>query len=129
MQRIEYIDLRLRNWALWKARGADGGRGFPGQSTLCSVHSTDGYREAIIPIDDPDASEMNAAVEALSLHLRETVEMVYLGDGLLVDVAQRFGRAVSTIKARLAQADHDIAAWLRAKHGRTEPVQVKGSLW
>lgn len=120
MARIEWVKQRLDNWALWKAKEDAGGLGFPGQSAfLREDHS--GYREAIIPIDDCDASVTNDAVESLKparAHLYECLRLIYLADTGIRGAAQRLGRAESTIKAQLDQADHALSAWFADRSAR-----------
>src|SRR4051812_41869391 len=80
MARIEYIKLRLNNWALWKAREQGGGLGFASQSSFLNDYDSDRYRESRIPVDDVDASQTDAAVEALKpdrAHLWQTLQCIY----------------------------------------------------
>ena len=113
MARIEWIKLRLNNWALWKARDAGGGLGFATRSALLREPSG-GYRESIIPIDETDASLTNQAVESLKparTHLWDTLQCIYIKDTGIKGAALRLGKAESTIKAQLGQADHALSAW------------------
>ena len=55
MARIEWIKLRLNNWALWKDREQSGGLGFASRSSFLR-EAGQGYREAVIPVDDVDAA-------------------------------------------------------------------------
>ena len=118
MARIEYIKLRLNNWALWKAREAGGGLGFASQSSFLNDYDSDRYRESRIPVDDVDASQTDAAVEALKpdrVHLYETLQCIYpLAQGIK-GTSARLGVAESSIRARLEQADLAIMQWLRDK--------------
>lgn len=127
MARIEYIRLRLNNWALWKAREAGNGLGWSTQSSFLNEYESGRYRESIIPIDDVDASETNTAVEALRPereHLYVTLQCIYpLGMGAR-RTAAHCGVAESTIKARLEQADLALMQWLRA---RREALDAKRS--
>lgn len=113
MARIEWIKLRLNNWALWKARDAGGGLGFATRSALLREPSG-GYRESIIPIDETDASLTNQAVESLKsarTQLWDTLQCIYIKDTGIKGAALRLGKAESTIKAQLSQADHALSAW------------------
>ena len=113
MARIEWVKLRLNNWALYKARDAGGGLGSATRSALLREPSG-GYRESIIPIDDTDAGLTNQAVEALKparTHLYDTLQCIYIKDTGIKGAALRLGKAESTIKAQLDQADHALSAW------------------
>ena len=114
MARIEWVQLRLNNWALWKDRESSGGMGFKTQSSFLNEASTDRYRESVIPIDDIDASVTNSAVEALKpdrSHLYMTLQCVYPRGLGIKETARRMCRAESTIKAQLEQADRALADW------------------
>ena len=115
MARIEWIKMRLNNWALWKARDAGNGLGFASQSVLL-MEPVDRYREINIysTIDSTDASVTNEAVESLKpgrQHLYDTVQCIYLKDTGVKGAAVRLGKAPSTISANLDQADAALAAW------------------
>jgi len=118
MARIEWVKLRLNNWALWKARETGGGLGWASQSSFLNDARTDRYREAAIPIDDVDAATTNTAVESLREerpHLYTTLQCVY-PDGLgIKETARRCACAESTIKAHLDQADQALALWFRER--------------
>lgn len=113
MARIEWIQHRLRNWALWKVSGASGGLGFSRQAAFLAMH-VDCNRESPLPIDDIDAEKMDRAVESLKLgkgHLHKTLQLHYIKGLGLKDVAEQMGRALSTVKANLEQADHALQEW------------------
>ncbi len=113
MARIEWIQHRLRNWALWKVSGASGGLGFSRQAAFLAMH-VDCNRESPLPIDDIDAEKMDRAVESLKLgkgHLHKTLQLHYIKGLGLKDVADQMGRALSTIKSHLEQADHALQEW------------------
>ena len=116
MARIEHIKRRLENWAMWKERGASGGLGYATRSILISeAWSRGSYNGMMIPILEQEAELTDQAVQALLLprpHLHETLLCIYLRDLGVKATAQRMGRAESTIKAQLEQADHAIAGWL-----------------
>ena len=126
MARIEYIKLRLNNWALWKVREAGGGLGWASQSVLLSEPAS-GYRESIVPVDDVDAGLTDTAVESLRkdrAHLYETLQCIYpLGLGVR-QTAARCAVAESTISARLDQADRALMLWFR---DRNEAAKSKRS--
>ena len=115
MARIEWIKMRLNNWALWKARDAGNGLGFASQSVLL-MEPVDRYREINIysTIDSTDASVTHEAVESLKpgrQHLYDTLHCIYLKDTGVKGAAVRLGKAESTIKANLDQADAALSKW------------------
>ena len=108
MARIEWVRLRLNNWALWKARESSGGLGFKTQCTYLNVVVDGGHRESTLPVDDVDAEVTNQAVLSLRgprQHLYDTLVCIYLQDTGHVRGALKLGCAVSTVKARLEEAD------------------------
>ncbi|MFC5524029.1 antiterminator Q family protein [Polaromonas jejuensis] len=115
MARIEWVKQRLDNWALWKDREQCGGLGFYSQSAFVNeAATTDRYRESIIPVDDVDASVTNEAVEALKparSHLYQTLQHIYVKGVGIKEAARRLGRAESTVKAQLEQADQALSLW------------------
>lgn len=122
MARIEYMRLRLNNWALWKAREASGGLGWSTQSVLLSEPAS-GYRESIIPIDDVDAEVTNTAVEALRpdrQHLYDTLQCIYPLGHSLNSAAATLHVAPSTVSARLDQADMALMLWFRDRRDRAK---------
>jgi hypothetical protein len=124
MARIEWVKTYLENWARWKDRESSGSLGFASQSSFLR-EPTSGYREAIIPIDDCDASVTNEAVESLRpgrSHLYETLYNIYIHDTGIRGAAHASGKAESTIKAQLDQADHAISAWFSDRAERRKNV-------
>lgn len=113
MVRIEWVKLRLNNWALWKERESSGGLGFSTRSALLS-EPTSGYRESIVPVDDVDASLTDQAVESLKparVHLYNTLYCIYVHGIGIKETARTTCLAESTIKSHLAHADHALQAW------------------
>ena len=118
MARIEWVRLRLSNWALWKERESSGGLGWHSQAAFLAEASTDRYRESIIPVDDVDASLTNTAVESLKLtrsHLYLTLQYIYPQGKGVKQTARIMGRAESTIKAQLDEADRALQEWFNAR--------------
>ena len=121
MARIEWIKLRLNNWAEWKAREAGGGLGFGSQASFLREAGQDGYRESVVPIDDVDASVTDQAVESLRAgkgHLYATLQCMYV-QGLGVKLtARKLAKGESTIKAHLEQADRALSQWFGERADR-----------
>jgi hypothetical protein len=122
MARIDWIKHRLDNWALWKVRESSGGLGFATKSVLLSDFF-DCSREAPLPIDEIDAAKTDRAVEALKLgkgHIYVTLHLIYIKGIGIRGTAQQMGRAESTVKANLDQADHLLALYFNAEHERAK---------
>jgi hypothetical protein len=120
--RIEWVVLRLNNWALWKSKEASGGLGFPGQSSFLREIDS-GYRESIIPIDDCDASVTNDAVESLKVkrqHLYDCLQCFYVKGIGIRGTAQELGKAPSTISAQLDAADRELSAWFADRSSKKQ---------
>lgn len=136
MPRIDWIEQRLLNWARWVL--ASGGSSGPGgySSTSWAGSSSgggrDGYREAVIPISDVEASETDQAVNRLSPGgLALTVREFYTGKGGVAEKATRLCIGESTLHARIDQAHRQLAEHFlaqqdrqRAERERVEAVQA-----
>lgn len=116
MARIERIQRRLENWALWTERQSSGGLGYATRSVLLSdIWARGSYNGMIIPVLEQEAAETDMAVQSFRLsqsHLYQVLVCIYLRDLGIRATAARMGRAESTIKANLDQADHVIDRWL-----------------
>jgi hypothetical protein len=133
MARIEWVKLRLENWALWKERESKGGLGYATQSVLLTDR-VDRYREIPVPVDETDAALTNTAVESLRPtrpHLYDRLYLIYIKGIGIREAARRQGCAESTIKASLDQADHALSIWFRERQaerktggGAPEPASL-----
>lgn len=126
MARIEWVKLRLNNWALYKAREAGGGLGFATRSALLREPSG-GYRESIVPIDEVDAELTGQAVASLKpgrVHLFDTLTCIYLKDSGIKGAALQLGCAESSIKDRLCHADAALAQWFRERDERKNSLST-----
>lgn len=126
MARIEWIKHRLDNWALWKDRESHGSLGYATQSVLLS-EVVDRYREVQLPIDETDAQVTDQGVKSLQAgrpHLYETLLWIYIEGIGIRETARRMGRAESTVKSSLDQADHALSQWF----GERTEAQKKRSL-
>lgn len=118
MARIEWIKVRLNNWALWVIAEKSGGLGFASQAAFLNDAPQQCEREARIPVDEIDASHTNEAVEALKLpkrHLYETLHNMYPRGLGVKESARRSGIAESTVKAHLEQADEVLRVWFQER--------------
>jgi DNA-directed RNA polymerase specialized sigma24 family protein len=119
MARIEWVKQRLNNWALWKEREGRGSLGFYTASAFTKmVVDTSGYRELMSTVDDIEAQATDEAVQSLlgdHAQLHRTLVLIYLEDTGIRRAAGLLACAESTVKARLEQADHHIATFLRIR--------------
>lgn len=123
MARIEWVKQRLSNWALWLERRDSGGLGFPSQSSFMREATTPGYREAIIPINDVDASVTDDGVQALRLvrpYLYDCLHCIYVQDLGIKGTAIALYKAESTISSQLCAADHALSAWFSERASKKE---------
>jgi len=114
MARVEWVKIRLQNWAMWKERESRGGLGFAKQSSFLNEAAQGGYRESIIPVDDIDAALTNSAVESMRVgrgHLYATLQAYYVKGWGEKESARRLLVAESTIRARLDEADRALVLW------------------
>jgi hypothetical protein len=124
MARMEWVEHRLNNWALWKERERSGGLGYATRSSFLNELVDGGrYREARIPVDEVDASVTDEAVESLKVqagrsHLYVTLTWIYVQGIGVKQTAWRMNRAESTVRAQLGQADQVLAEWFRERKQR-----------
>ena len=108
MARIEYIRHRLENWSRWSMQQESGGLGYPKQSAFARLGGRSGRSEAVIPIDNIDASEMDRAVKSLQgrqSHLYLVLVLHYQKGLPRHLVAKRLERNERTVRQNLDDAD------------------------
>lgn len=132
MARIDWVKDRLENWARWAVQRQAGALGYPRQSVFARLAGKGTRAEAVIPIDDVDAALTDDAVNALRWdkpHLYLTLQCIYVQGREIAETAQRLGRAPSTIKAHLEQADQLLAVWFRerAERAARDRAALRGS--
>lgn len=124
MARIEWVEQRLQNWALWQAHMMGDGLGYSSQSAFLNAGADPGrYRESSVPIDEVDAAVTDMAVASLKLghgHLHQTLHLYYLKGMGITGTARAMRRAVSTVHAQLGQADALIATWFRDRNTKRQ---------
>lgn len=126
MARIDWVRMRLENWARWCAQQSSGALGYPRQSPFVSLAARGRRAEAQIPVDNIEAAETNEAVESLKLtqsHLYHALTLTYAKGLPRHLVARRLCRAESTIKRNLEDGDHAIALWLHDRAKRRERLR------
>jgi hypothetical protein len=128
--RIEWVQQRLENWALWHERNAGGGRGFAPQASFLSEVDSSRYRESHVPVDEVEAGVTNEGVASLKPdheHLHRTLQLVYLADAGIKGTAKAVQRSESTVHAHLSQADALLAQWFtdrkRAREARRKSLE------
>lgn len=114
MARIDWVRMRLENWARWCSSQERGGLGYPSQSAFAKLGGRARRAEAAIPLLSLDAEETDRAVRSLRgthSHLFLVLQLLY-ARGLPRDqVARRLARTEDTIKRNLEEADHALARW------------------
>lgn len=132
MARIDWVARRLDNWTLWKERQGGGGLGFATCSIFANGPAARGQAvEAVIPVDEIDASITDDAVESLRIgagHLYKTLQLYYLRNLGIKGTAAAMQRAESTIHANLGQADAKIATWFEERRERGAAAAAAGAV-
>lgn len=121
MPRRDWIEHRLLNWARWRAGGGGAGNlGYAGVKWAGGAKGgRDGYREAVIPTSDVEASETDDAVNRLQPGgLRLAVVACYCERGTETERAAHIGIAVSTMYKRVEQAHDQLAEHFLAQQDR-----------
>ena len=130
---IDYINKRLNDWARWRVsdrallRHALGAKSCWPQM-LGESDSTETVRQhgTLVPMNDIECCEMDKAVCALPLDLRNTVMEYYTRIGTAETTAKRLGVTTRTLFRRVEQAHwhilgslNDLAAGIRPAPGPT----------
>lgn len=128
MARIDWIEERLQNWALWKvARGA-GEMGYAAADLGGANGGRSGYVTAAVPILDAEAAATDEAVNRLSPGgLRLTVTAFYCAPGGHKDKAALLCCSVAAMYARVDQAHRQLADHFLVQQERqkTERARVE----
>lgn len=126
MARIDWIEERLQNWALWKvARGA-GEMGFAAADLGGSNGGRSGYVTAAVPILDAEAAATDDAVNRLSPGgLCLTVTAFYCAPGGHKDKADLLCCSVATMYARVDQAHRQLADHFLAQQDRQKAERAR----
>jgi hypothetical protein len=118
-----FLDLRLRNWALFCERILVGGLGFPKKSVIAKIAeygvrvSVPASSRVLLDCDmNDEIKEIDDAVQDLSSYksiLAKVIMLRYMCSGNLKDELQRQNMSHSTYKKNLALAKAFIACALR----------------
>lgn len=114
MARIDWVRLRLENWARWCTSQDRGSLGYPSQSAFARLGGRGRRAEAVIPVLAIDAEETNRAVQSLrssTPHLFLVLQLLYAQGLPRHLVARRMARTEDTVKRNLEEADQALARW------------------
>lgn len=123
MARIEWVRQRLENWSRWCMQQDSNGLGYPSMSAFARLGGKGSRAEAVIPISSLDASEIDQAVKSLLLsqsHLYRVLFLHYAKGFQVHMVALKLGRAESTVRKNLEEADYALSRYLQDKRAMQE---------
>lgn len=121
MARNEWVRDKLINWANWLVERQSGSRGYPKQTTFARLAGDRMSTESVVPTDDLDASNTNAAMgvlRAAAPHLWLALMCRYIGDPRVRagkrrplhqgEIAKALCVSESTVKRHLADAEGQV---------------------
>jgi DNA-directed RNA polymerase specialized sigma24 family protein len=117
MARIEGIKLRLERWGRWSMRSEAGSLGWPRANLLARQGVRGGGAVLSVVDQDAEAAKTQEAVDSLRFrqpHLHRVLILHYVKGYELTRVAPMVGRALSTVKRNLEDADFQLRVWLVA---------------
>jgi hypothetical protein len=131
MARVEWVEERLQVWARWRLARGKGGTGRLGYAAVKwgpSNSGRSGYITAAIPLLEAEASQTDAAIQALPAHLAKAVAVVYCEPGTAAHHAVALHCAVSTVYARIEEAHRLLrdALLQRQRSAAAERARVEG---
>lgn len=124
MPRIDWVEDRLQNWALWWL----GRRGELGYGSTNPLGASGGgrYREASVPVMDAEADATDQAISRLSPSgLGLTVREFYAGAGGMADKCARLACSEATVYRRIEQAHAQLAEDFRAQRERAQAERAR----
>lgn len=127
MARIEWVRMKLENWARWCAQQDSGGLGYPSQCSFTRLGGKGSRAEAVVPTISIDAAETDVAVKSLRLtqsHLYLVLTLHYAQGLPRHMVARKLHRAESTVKRNLEDADHALARWFTERKETRESMAL-----
>lgn len=127
MARIEWVRHRLERWAAWCSQQDAGALGYPKQSAFARLGGKGSRAEAVVPISSIEASETNDAVDSLKMtqsHLYLVLTLTYAQGLPRHLVAKRMGKAESTVRRNLEDADHAVSRWLGERRAVIDRLAV-----
>jgi len=116
MAQIEWVHLRLLNWARWSSERASKGLGYPRASAFARAAGAarHGEERNSIPVDSIAADETETAVLALRAHdgaLHALIVLYYLRGLTRHDVASRLAIGERRFYQRLDECHSWLARW------------------
>lgn len=114
MARIEDIKQRLERWSRWVREQGTHSAGYPRQSSFLRITTGVPVGAVVFTGTDEDAVLTDKAVKSLmGLHpqLYKAVMLYYAKGYDIARVAAGMGKAESTVRRNLEQADVAIRAW------------------
>ena len=123
MARIEWVRQRLENWSRWCLQQDGHGLGYPSMSAFARLGGLGSRAEAVIPISSIDAGEIDQAVKSLlssQSHLYRTLVLHYAKGYQVHMVAIKLGRAESTVRKNLEDADYALVRYLQDRRAMQE---------
>ena len=129
MARIDYVDYRLRNWALWLVREGGAGGGYPSSAAFVGMRvDCDGQGGSRIPHDSADAERTHKAVESLKVaHFREWSVVVneYVRGCGCGQSATELCCSVSTVVAAMDRAHQRLSGIFRTQAAELEAARAR----
>jgi hypothetical protein len=129
MARIEWVDQRLTNWALWKIGSRAGGLGYATVNLQAPpVDNPTGWdAQARIPVDDAEAAVTDEGVRTLPSELRRTVEVFYIDPGSVATKLKKLACERATLNARIETAHRKLSSWFgdRDRQAQAERARVE----
>lgn len=121
MKRIEWVDQRLRSWAMWRMCSSSGYRS---PSFEYEERSTSVLSAVDIDVEtEREALEMDQAVAALPQELADVVVAYYTWQGGMTVIEQKIRVTRATVHRRLCHADLRIVDWLDAQAAARRRVE------
>lgn len=117
MSRIDWVEVRLKDWAQWLTVG-DGS----GYSSKCTLHPewsppTPGTTPTMKVSAATHVHETHRAIKRLSERLQQTLVLTYCTNLSVEDMALRLACQPGTVKARVWTAHRELAQLLQGSRG------------
>lgn len=131
MARIEWVEMRLLNWARWRLMRGMGPLGYAGVDLTDPTPTTrDPYVDAPVPTNSIEAADTDAIIKTLEPELRDTVVAWYLRRDGLAGALRQLGigeralhQRIERAHRRLADAINDRQDRARQERARVEALQ------
>lgn len=121
---IEYVEVRLQEWARWSAVREDNGTGYAmsvlnRMITSSNVFDADHYRSTdLVTVSDEQAMQVETAIQQLSETQRRVVRVCYLGRGTIEQRCKQLGWQHRSSLSRALDLIHCLlSSALERRHG------------